>query len=224
MSFEDAYLAQAGIEMETLETPLLDDLGARAWKFFGSLWSGNNAEPVSVLEAPAMEMVESRIHELPGSTARLLQAAPVEVSSYVPPSPLGEGVHPVATATVESTSLPDIVAEGGTLEYQSISLAPLTEIESQMQWGTSQLDRPDWSRVAPFETNAGDFLDAPMEAPQPEVGLLSDQLEENWIVTQGTREAEQVMEMQRVPLTGLTFSGEEIEMGPGRGRAGDTCT
>ena len=100
---EDMYLAMGE---QDLETPLLGafEQPSRVWNFFSSFWSGNNAEPVLIVPPEAVEM--GSINELPVSTQRLFQAAsedlPVEL--YVPPSPLGEGIHPVQIAQVESAT------------------------------------------------------------------------------------------------------------------------
>ena len=49
-------MAQAGIEMETLETPLLDEYASKAYNWFSSFWGGNNATSIAAVDAPALEM------------------------------------------------------------------------------------------------------------------------------------------------------------------------
>ena len=124
---EDMYLAMGE---QDLETPLLGvfEQPSRVWNFFSSFWSGNNAEPVLIVPPDAVEM--GSINELPVSTQRLFQAASEElpVELYVPPSPLGEGIHPVQIAEVESVHAVDVIENSVEMvEYTSVALAPLTE-------------------------------------------------------------------------------------------------
>ena len=141
---------------QDLETPLLGafEQPSRVWNFFSSFWSGNNAEPVLIVPPEAVEM--GSINELPVSTQRLFQAAsedlPVEL--YVPPSPLGEGIHPVQIAQVESAT--DAIENSVEMvQFTSVALSPLTEEVTQVPWGQSVFDSvPDWENMATFETTA----------------------------------------------------------------------
>ena len=225
---EDFYLSQADID-----APLLGvvEEPSRIWNFFSSLWSGNNASAITVLQPDAIELIagdvaaSGQINELPERTVRLFSAAPEElpVAAYIPPSPLPAGVHPVSTAiltedTPAAVNFISPAADVELMELTSISLAPLTQIEevNRIPWGASSLDVPvDWSHVAPFEVEGADFLDAPMAAVES-----APAEEASWIVSQSSREVNQAVDMglhlQRVPITGTSlateYSSVQIEM------------
>ena len=105
---EDFYLSQADLGENLLGGfATSSEPSSSVWSFFSSLWSGNNAQPITVLQPDALEMVagnvaaSGQINELPERTVRLFSAAPEDlaVAAYVPPSPLPTGiVHPVSTA------------------------------------------------------------------------------------------------------------------------------